>query len=92
MHANFLLGTLHVTEAAKLKLRRIPTDLIARHAVNDHGNVTVREMRRNQIGLKTLGEITSRFAINPLDTAQGNVLVITEAHWADTIVKLEEEQ
>lgn len=91
MHANFLLGTLHVTEAAKLKLRRIPTDLIARHAVNDHGLLTPRETHRNAIALKTLGEITSRFAIDPTDRTAGTVLVVTEAHWAQTVVKLENE-
>jgi hypothetical protein len=91
MHANFLLGTLSVTEAAKLKLHRIPTDLIARHAVNDHGHITPRELHRNVIGLKTLGEIISRFAVDPTDPSAGTVLVVTEAQWAQTVVKLEDE-
>lgn len=48
MYANFLLGNLRVTEPAKIKLKRIPLDLIARHAVNDHGNITAREAKCNE--------------------------------------------
>jgi len=40
MYSNFLLGTLRVSRAAKVKLKRIPYDLIARHAVNEQGNIT----------------------------------------------------
>lgn len=91
MHANFLLGTLQVSENAKLKLRRIPFDLIARHAVNEHGKLSRREQHRNAIGMKTIGEITSRYAVDPTDEAQGNVLVVTGHAWNETIVKLEDE-
>ena len=91
MQSNFLLGTLSVSENAQLKLKRIPLDLIARHAVNDHGKLSRREQHRNAIGMKTIGEITSRYAVDPTDDTQGNVLVVTQNSWAQTIVKLENE-
>ena len=40
MQANFLLGALAITPQAQLILKRIPLDLIARHAVNEHGLIT----------------------------------------------------
>lgn len=92
MHSNFLLGTLHVSDAAATKLKRIPLDLIARHAVNEHGRVTKLEAKRNEIGMKTLGRIVSRYSVDPTDPAQGNVLVITAASWAATNVILEGEK
>lgn len=91
MQSNFLLGTLRITENARASLRRIPYDLIARHAVNEHGQVTRREDRRNQIAMKTIGEITSRFRVDPTDPTQGNVLIVTYATWDETLVKLETE-
>lgn len=91
MYSNFLLGTLRITEGAKIKLRRIPYDLICRHAVNDHGNMTRRELRRNEIAMNTVGEITSRYSVDPTNTTLGNVLVVTHATWDETLVKLESE-
>lgn len=91
MHANFLLGVLNVSENAQLKLKRIPLDLIARHAINEHGVLTRRELHRNAISMKTLGEITSRYPVDPTDNSQGNVLVITSQAWSQTVVKLENE-
>ena len=91
MHANFLLGVLSISENAQLKLKRIPFDLIARHAVNEHGKLTRREKHRNDIGMKTIGEITSRYAVDPTDQSQGNVLVVTSRAWNETVVKLEDE-
>ena len=77
MQAKFLLGSLQISEAAKLKLHRIPYDWIARHAVNEHGNLSRREARRNEISMKSLGEIISRYAVDPTRVDSGNVLVIT---------------
>ena len=91
MHSNFLLGTLAISENARLKLKRIPFDLIARHAVNEHGKLSMRERHRNIIGMKTIGEITSRYAVDPTDETQGNVLIVTQSAWHETIVKLENE-
>ena len=91
MHANFLLGTLRITEEAKRRLRRTPYDLLARHAVNEHGHLTKRETRRNQISMETIGEIVSRYRVDPTDTSQGNILVITYKTWDETLIKLESE-
>lgn len=92
MHTNFLLGSLSITADAKAKLKRIPYDLICRHAINEHGALTYRETRRNEIAMKTIGEITSRYRIDPTDAKAGNVLIITYKTWDETIVKLETEQ
>ena len=91
MHSNFLLGTLAITEDARAKLKRIPYDLIARHAINEHGRLSKRELRRNQIAMQTVGEITSRYPIDPTDASQGSVLVVTHETWDETLVKLESE-
>lgn len=91
MHSNFLLGTLRITEGAKIRLKRIPYDLIARHAINEHGLLSKRESRRNELSMGTAGEIRSRYRIDPTDAALGNVIIITYATWDETIVKLESE-
>jgi len=92
MHSNFLLGTLKVTEAARLKLKRTPLDLVARHAVNDHGLATLKELRANQRALKVVDKIISRYLVDPTDSSQGRVLVITDETWETTTVRLENEQ
>lgn len=91
MYANFLLGNLRITEGARASLQRIPYDLLARHAVNEHGQLSWRETRRNQHAMKTIGEITSRYRIDPTDPRKGSVLIVTQATWDETLVKLETE-
>lgn len=91
MQANFLLGQLKITPEAKRRLKRVPFDLLAMHALNEHGHLSKREARRNEIAMTTLGEITSRYPVDPTDSKQGNVLVITQKAWGETLVKLETE-
>lgn len=91
MYSNFLLGTLRVSRAARVKLKRIPYDLIARHAVNDHGDLTKSEERTNTTSMKTVGPITSRFQVDPTNPKSGKVVVVTRATWDETLVKLESE-
>ena len=91
MQSNFLLGALKISDGARAALRRIPHDLIARHAINEHGSLSIRERRCNEVGMKTLGEIISRYPIDPTDPSLGHVMVVTEAHWGETAVVLEEE-
>lgn len=68
MMAKFLLGELVITKAASKALGRAPLDLIARHAVLDHGKITVREHKRNRMGLRdSIGEVISRYDIDPTD-------------------------
>lgn len=89
MYANFLLGSLRITEGAQMRLKRVPYDLIARHAINEHGQITKREARANEISMKTIGEIMSRYRIDPTDPSLGNVVIITHATWDETLIKLE---
>jgi hypothetical protein len=91
MYSNFLLGNLRITEGARIKLKRIPYDLIARHAINEHGLITKREASSNEKNMKTIGEIMSRYRADPTDASLGNVMVVTYATWDETIVKLENE-
>lgn len=91
MFSNFLLGNLRVTEGAKIRLKRIPYDLIARHAINEHGAITKREARCNAANMQTIGEIMSRYRVDPTDHSLGNVIVVTYATWDETLVKLETE-
>lgn len=91
MYSNFLLGNLRITEGARIRLKRIPYDLIARHAVNEHGVLSARELRRNQLAMKSIGEIMSRYRVDPTDASLGNVVVVTHESWDETLVKLENE-
>jgi hypothetical protein len=91
MYSNFLLGKLRVTDAAKLELKRTPLDLVARHAINDHGLVTEQEKQENKIAMQTVDIIVSRYLIDPTDPDRGRVLVITDELWETTTVKLERE-
>lgn len=89
MQTNFLLGTLKLTEAARLALRRQPYDLIARHAINEHGAVSAKEVRQNIQSLKTIGPIISRYRSNPLDPNSPFVVVSTKATWCETVISVE---
>lgn len=91
MYSNFLLGTLVVSDAVKVKLKRTPLDLVARHAINDHGQITALEAKRNQIAMKTAGAIKSRYPVDPTDPTQGRIVVETDDCWGHTTVKLESE-
>ena len=91
MYSNFLLGNLRITEGAQAKLKRIPYDLICRHAINEHGELSKREARRNEIAMSTIGEIMSRYRVDPTDASLGNVVIVTHATWDETLVKLENE-
>lgn len=91
MYSTFLLGKLHVSELARNALGRMPLDLIARHAINEHGDITPREAKRNVRSMNDAGEIISRYLIDPTNPRLGHVLVITNETWSDTSVKLESE-
>lgn len=92
MYSNFLLGTLRVSRGAKVKLKRIPYDLIARHAINEHGHLSKDEAVSNLASMKTVGAIMSRYFVDPTDLKLGTVLIITRPSWDETLVKLENEK
>lgn len=89
MYSNFRLGTLHVSKAVRRRLGRTPLDLIARHAVEDHGLITTREAALNSAAKRSCGAIISRYYIDPCTPAAGTVLVITYVDWTKTRVILE---
>ena len=91
MYSNFLLGNLRITEGAKMRLKRVPYDLIARHAVNDHGVLTQKESEANRKAMKSIGTIMSRYRVDPTDKHSECVLVVTHESWDETLVKLESE-
>ena len=91
MFANFLLGTLQISEDAKLKLHRIPYDLVARHAVNEHGKITRKEYAANYEAMQTVGNIMSRYMVDPTDPTKGNVIIVTHKAWGETLIRLEHE-
>lgn len=89
MQTNFLLGELKITEPARLKLKRLPYDLICRHAINEHGSITARERKANEHSMKTLGPIVSRYKADPTDPTTKHIVIRTRATWDETVVDLE---
>lgn len=89
MQSNFLLGTLKITPDARAALKRLPYDLIARHAIGEHGQVSPSERKANAMGLQTLGRIVSRYRSDPTDPDSPWVLIVTETTWRETKVSLE---
>ena len=75
-----------------MKLKRLPFDLVARHAINEYGNITPQERRANAHAMKCVGQILSRYPVDPTDPRKGSVLVITDEDWENTVVKLEGEK
>ena len=91
MFANFLLGELSITDAAKKALHRMPLDLIARHAINDYGKITVAQHRVNAKSMKSCGQIVSSYSVDPTDQTQGLVLIVTVEGWDRTSIQLASE-
>lgn len=91
MYANFLLGELVITEAAAARLGRAPLDLFARHAVNDHGYITRAERLKNMRSMKHMGEIISRYPVDPTNPDAGFVVIETSSEWSTTTARLESE-
>jgi len=89
VYANFLLGRITVRVAVIRKLGRAPLDLVARHAINDHGQITSDERAANLAAMKLAGEIVSRYPVDPTDPRKGMVRVTTVASWGRTVVSLE---
>ncbi len=89
MQTNFLLGTLRITDAARMALKRQPYDLIARHAINEHGDISRSERKNNEKSMKTLGPIISRYKIDPTNKHSRNVVVFTKSTWDETVVTIE---
>ena len=89
MQTNFLLGTIQVTEDARKALGRQPYDLLARHAINEHGQVSSAELKKNLVGMNTLGPIISRYRVDPTNPTSKAVVVKTAITWSKTVIYLE---
>ena len=89
MQSNFLLGTLRLTEPARMALKRQPFDLICRHAINEHGNISKDEQTMNTMSMKTLGPIVSRYKVDPTNPKSKNVVVLTKNTWQETLIAIE---
>lgn len=88
MKANFLLGSLKITAEARQALKRLPYDLLARHAINEHGHISREEALCNRRGMKTLGAIISRYVADPTDPDAGTVLITTRPGWQETRIEI----
>jgi hypothetical protein len=89
MQTNFLLGSLTMTHQARAALKRVPYDLLARHAINEHGLITSREKKRNALSMLTIGPIVSRYRADPTSPKSPLVRVETDATWQATLISLE---
>ena len=89
VHTNFLLGSLQLTAQARMVLKRLPYDLIARHAVNDHGLATEAELKQNELSMQIIGVITSRYHVDPTNPGAGCVRIETDETWSETLISLE---
>lgn len=91
MFAKFLLGSIKVDDSVRHELGREPLDLIARHAVCEHGVASPRRCKQNLLALAEAGEIQSEYLADPLDPTAGTVLVITTAGWGETCVTMKKQ-
>lgn len=89
MQTNFLLGTLQLTDQAQMVLKRVPYDLVARHAINEHGLITEPERRQNAMSMLTIGPIISRYKADPTNPRSKHVIVETDAVWGSTLISIE---
>lgn len=89
MRTNFLLGTLQLTPQARMILKRLPYDLVARHAINEHGLITDAERVQNALSMMTLGPIVSRYRADPTNPKSKLIRVETLATWSETLISVE---
>ena len=89
MQTNFLLGTVQLTDQARAVLKRLPLDLVARHAINEHGYITLRERRQNALSMLIIGPIISRYKADPTDPSSPYIRVETTEKWDETIISVE---
>ncbi|MGA0610026.1 hypothetical protein [Caldimonas sp. KR1-144] len=91
MKSRFALGALRTSQAAKSALHRIAYDLICRHALCDHGQISMIERRANERSLVHGGRVVSRYRSDPTNPNAPWVIVVTEAGGIHTTVFMEHE-
>lgn len=89
MQTNFLLGRIQLTEQARVTLKRLPYDLVARHAINDYGRISSAERKQNELSMLTIGPIRSRYKSDPTNPRSPYVLIETNDCWDTTLVSIE---
>lgn len=89
MQSNFLLGAVSMTPSARLALKRVPYDLLCRHAINEHGLLTQKELAANRLSMVTCGSIKSRYVANPTNPKSKHVIIETDETWSNTVIRLE---
>lgn len=89
MQTNFLLGFLQITPQARMTLKRLPYDLVARHAINEHGAITTRERKQNALSMQTIGPIVSRYRADPTNPKSKYVRIETDDTWGTTLISIE---
>jgi len=87
MQSNFLLGALHLSAQARLVLKRAPFDLIARHAINEHGWISASERKINERSMLTIGPIKSRYKASPGSSKM--IIIQTDDTWSHTHITVE---
>ena len=70
-------------------LKRQPYDLVARHAINEHGLITAREAAKNAESMKHVGEIISRYPSDPTNPKAKKILITTKETWTETVISVE---
>lgn len=88
MFSTFLLGKITVNDSVREAMHRTPLDLIARHAIGEHGDISPRQEKQNKLSLRNGGEIRSEYLIDPTDASKGRVSVVTIEGWGETHVSL----
>jgi hypothetical protein len=88
MQTNFLLGSLQLSDQARLLLKRLPYDLVARHAINEHGTITPRERKQNALSMLIIGPIRSRYRTDPTNPKSKYVVIDTDATWSTTTISV----
>lgn len=89
MQTNFLLGALRMTPEARMVLKRVPYDLVARHAINEYGYISPAQRKINALSMMTIGPITSRYKADPTNPCTKYIVVCTDETWGSTVIDLE---
>ena len=87
MISRFLLGRIIIEDSVVKVLSREPLDLVARHAVLEHGLVNRRRVVLNHKGVMHRdSDIVSEYWCDPEDPLQGRIRVTTAADGSETVV------
>ena len=91
MHSRFLLGQITATKASRKALGRVALDLVARHAIGEFGVIGRRRLLQNITAMEELGEVQSRYYVDPTNKRKGFALVTTTPGGEETIISIEGE-